>query len=84
MEVTSAASTGGFYNWILVNGQLIAFFAQILYWLLMVVFVGYAVAIYKTYTNYLMGKGKAGKARLEADKPADAVAEKVSVDQFVD
>ena len=75
---TAAAAPGGLYGWILQYGQVIAFVAQIVYWLLMVVFLGYAVAIYKTYTNYKMGRGKSGAAKAEAEKT------EVSVDKFVD
>lgn len=78
MEVTTATG-GGLYEWILQYGQVIAFFAQLLYWTLMVLFLGYAVAIYKTYTNYQMGRGKSGEKRAEAEKAAD-----VAVDKFVE
>jgi len=78
MDVTGAAAPGGLYGWILQYGQVIAFVAQIVYWTLMVVFLGYAVAIYKTYTNYQMGRGKSGQLRAEAEgKTAD-------VDKFVE
>ncbi len=55
---------------------------QLAYWLGLLLFIGYAVWIYKTYTNYLMGKGKAGAMKTTAaDQSADT---SVKVEEFVE
>jgi hypothetical protein len=53
---------------------------QLAYWLGMLLFVGYAVAIYKTYTNHMMGVGKAGEKKQQADQGSGAV----KVEEFVE
>ncbi len=55
--------------------------SQVLYWLGMLLFVGYAVVQYKRWVNFQMGVGRSGK--LAAEKPA-TVDEAVRVDEFVE
>ncbi len=84
----------GFYGWIMQYGQVVAFVAQIIYWLAMIVLLAYAVVQYKRWVNYQMGVGKSGKLRkaeeagagketkaVEAAKPD---SKGVSVDEFVE
>ena len=60
-------------------GNVVYFFAQVLYWLLIVVFLGYAVAQYKRWVNFQLGTGRSGK--LKDEVPAE---KSVSVEEFVD
>lgn len=80
-------------SWILQNGQIVLFFAQMLYWLGILIFAGYAVATYKRYTNWQMGMGSFAEKdddENKSDKPADKdsssgkKSEKVSVEDFVE
>ena len=66
------------FEWIMTNGQLVAFFAQLVYWLGMLVILFYAVWQYKRWVNFQLGTGRSGKLR-NAEKK-----EEVSVDEFVD
>jgi hypothetical protein len=75
----------GLYAWIMANGQMIAFFTQIIYWLGMLVLIGYAVWQYKRWVNFQLGTGKSGK-RKEADATEGEKPESkgTSVDEFVE
>ncbi len=75
----------GFYAWIMQYGQVVAFVAQIVYWLAMIMLLAYAVAQYKRWVNYQLGTGKSGKLR-KADATDDkkAAGKGVSVDEFVE
>lgn len=67
------------YDWILQNGQIVAFLAQLVYWIGMLVILFYAVWQYKRWVNFQLGTGRSGALRKAAeseDKPA--------VDEFVD
>jgi hypothetical protein len=65
--------------WVLANGQILLFFAQLAYWFFMVLFIGYAVFQYKRWVNFQLGIGRSG--RLRGDEPAD---ESISVEEFVE
>ncbi len=67
--------SSGFVEWIMANGQVVAFIAQIGYWLAMVILLGYAVWQYKRWVNFQLGTGRSGKLREGADAEAKAVAE---------
>ena len=71
--------TGGLIGWVSTYGNVVYFFAQVLYWLLIVVFLGYAVAQYKRWVNFQLGTGRSGK--LKDEVPAE---KSVSVEEFVD
>jgi membrane protein implicated in regulation of membrane protease activity len=85
---------GGLYGWIMQYGQVVAFVAQMIYWLAMIVLLAYAVVQYKRWVNYQMGVGKSGKLRKAeeagAGKETKAVgaakpgSKGVSVDEFVE
>lgn len=74
-------------DWIAQYGNMIAFFAQIIYWIAIVVLFAYAVVQYKRWVNYQLGIGRSGKLRTGA---ADEVAETpkakqaVSIEEFVE
>lgn len=90
MDGTVVAETSALYDWIASNGQVVYFFAQVGYWLFMVLLVGYAVAQYKRWVNFQLGTGHSGKLRndinadqavVEADKPK---REPIQVEEFVE
>lgn len=56
-------------------GQIIAFFAQIAYWVIMLVLLGYAVWQYKRWVNYQLGTGRSGKLREEAERAESEMGE---------
>ena len=81
--------------WITQYGNIVAFFAQLVYWVALIVLLAYAVAQYKRWVNYQLGIGRSGKLRrdLVADDeavsaPAPATKSKkkkpVSVEEFVE
>jgi membrane protein implicated in regulation of membrane protease activity len=78
----AVAAPTGFIGWVMANGQMLVFFAQLAYWFFMVFFLGYAVFQYKRWVNFQMGIGKSGQLRKDAEK-ADS-GTKVSVDEFVE
>ncbi len=67
-------------GWIIANGQMLLFFAQIAYWFFMVLFVGYAVVQYKRWVNFELGVGRSGQLKGAAGAKADDVA----VEEFVE
>jgi len=73
------------YAWLMQNGQMIAFFAQLIYWFGMLILVGYAVVQYKRWVNYQLGTGRSGKLKDEAPaEDAKSESKSVSVDEFVE
>lgn len=57
--------------------------AQVLYWLGMLLFVGYAVWQFKRWVNFQMGVGKSGQ--LSSQNAAENSADKsVKVEEFVE
>ena len=80
----------GLVGWIMANGQVVAFIAQLLYWLLTVVLLAYAVAQYKRWVNFQLGVGHSGKLNpamnANGDEPADSKKsdKAVSVEEFVE
>ena len=73
----------GFIAWIMANGQIVAFFAQVFYWVVLPLLIGYAVWQYKRWVNFQLGTGRSGKLRTEtADAPEPSA--KVSVEEFVE
>jgi len=84
-EVPVQAS-GGFVEWIMVNGQVVAFVAQILYWLFMIVLLAYAVWQYKRWVNFQLGTGRSGALRAanNADAEAHEAKAETKADKAVD
>lgn len=78
-----AEQPAGFIGWIMEYGQIVAFVAQIVYWLAMVVLIGYAVWQYKKWVNFQLGIGKSGQLRAD-HAPAAEEKSSVSVEQFVE
>lgn len=74
MGAVPAAEPAGFLGWVATNGQYIAFFAQLIYWIVIAAVAVYAVALAKRYVDNACGV--APKAAAE-DKT-------VSVEEFTD
>jgi hypothetical protein len=55
--------------------------SQVLYWLGMLLFVGYAVVQYKRWVNFQLGIGRSGQ--LNTEKSAKST-EPIKVDEFVE
>lgn len=84
-----AEQPGGLYGWILQYGQVVAFIAQLIYWVGILVLLGYAVAQFKRWVNFQLGTGRSGALRSGATPESqgeaeDAGEEKPSVEEFVD
>ncbi|MDZ4168070.1 MAG: hypothetical protein U1E26_00245 [Coriobacteriia bacterium] len=73
----------GLVGWIMANGQVVAFIAQIFYWFAMIVLLAYAVWQYKRWVNFTLGVGRSGKLRTGEDVESDS-KQKVSVEEFVE
>ncbi len=74
-------------DWITAYGNVVAFFAQILYWVAIVVLFAYAVVQYKRWVNYQLGTGKSGKLRTggaAGDTAAPKADSAVSIEEFVE
>ena len=84
--VPVAAETGGLYNWIMANGQIIAFVAQLAYWLLMIVLLAYAVWQYKRWVNFQLGTGRSGMLRTGEVKDVveNNADDAIAVEEFVE
>jgi len=82
MDPTLAAEPTGFLAWVSTYGNVVFFVAQIVYWLGILIFLGYAVAQYKRWVNYQLGVGKSGQLRKAEEAAPQASA--VSVDEFVE
>ncbi|HET6352246.1 MAG TPA: hypothetical protein VFG89_08970 [Coriobacteriia bacterium] len=84
---TIATQPTGLLAWISQYGNVVYFFAQIAFWLGMLVLVAYAVVQYKRWVNYQLGTGRSGALRMEqqaGSAPVVAEDKNVSVDEFVD
>jgi len=68
----------GFVTWVMANGQIILFFAQILFWLVLSVAAGWAAVVFNRYVSFMIGSKPAEKP---ADKPASKA---ISVEEFVE
>ena len=84
MDGLVAEQPTGLVGWILENGQVVAFVAQLLYWLLMIVLLAYAVWQYKRWVNFQLGTGRSGKLRAGDHAPAAEEKAAVSVEEFVE
>jgi len=62
----------------MVNGQILLFFAQLLYWLGIIVLLFYAVWQYKRWVNYQLGVGRSGKLRPDLAEEDDDAADPAS------
>lgn len=79
-NLISAEAPTGIVGWFMEYGSIAYFFAQVTYWLILVVLVFYAVWQFKRWVNFQLGVGRSGKLREDLPN-AD---EKVAVEEFVD
>jgi hypothetical protein len=75
-SAAGAAAPTGLVGWIIANGQIVAFIAQILFWLVLGAASVWAAATFNRYVNFVM-RGSA-----IADVPDDEEA--LSVEEFVE
>lgn len=80
-SLIAAEEPAGLYGWIMQYGSVVAFIAQIVYWLALVILLAYAVWQFKRWVNFQLGVGRSGKLR--TDVLADD-EKAVAVDEFVD
>ena len=85
MDGTTQAA-GGFYGWIMQYGQVVAFVAQIVYWLGMLLLLFYAVWQYKRWVNFQLGTGRSGALREGDEAPAASKKsdDTVDIEEFVE
>jgi hypothetical protein len=72
----AAPAQSGLTAWVMANGQIIGFFAQILFWAAVGFAAVWAAATFNRFVNFVTGA--------KADKAAEKPAEKVSVEEFVE
>ena len=70
-------------DWLTNYGQVILFFAQVIYWVVVCVAAIWAVLVFRKYVNAKLGRWSA-KAEDAAATPPPPPAEKPSIDEFVD
>jgi hypothetical protein len=80
MAATQVAQSG-FVGWVLANGQIVLFFAQLIFWLVLAVAAGWAAVVFNRYVSFMMGATPVTKT---VAKPAPKSDKSVSVDQFVE
>ena len=73
--MTGTATPTGFVGWVLNYGQIVAFFAQLIYWTVLSVVSVYAVMLFKRLVDL--------KAGIEP-KTKDAEKKAVAVEDFTD
>ena len=89
--IADAAAPTGFIGWIQSNGQLVLFFAQLIYWLVICVVIVWATLLFRKLVNATTagatGSDRASTAGVPATPAASAPSATmpgVSVDEFVD
>jgi len=82
VDPSAVAEQSGFLAWVSTYGNVVFFFAQLIFWFGMLLFLGYAVFQYKRWVNFQMGVGKSGALKdASGSKKSD---KKSSVDKFVE
>lgn len=64
----SGAAPTGFIGWITQYGQIIAFFAQLLYWIVIAAVAVWATLLFKRYVDGVAGGSSSAKPTPEAVK----------------
>jgi hypothetical protein len=75
---------GGFVEWLMEWGGVIQFFGQLIFWLGILLLLGYAVWQFKRWVNYQLGTGRSGRLRDGAVAGERVESKEVSVEEFVD
>ena len=85
---TAAAAPTGLTAWIMANGQIVAFIAQLLFWMVLGVASIWAAAVFNRYVNFMMrgAEGPEGPEAVETPEAAETREAKkaVSVEEFVE
>ena len=68
--------------WLVNNGSMIFYFAQLIYWIVTLVLLTYAVFQFKRLVNFQLGIGKSGQ--LPGAGGGAAKQSEVSVEEFVE
>jgi hypothetical protein len=79
MDPTAAAAAAaptGLVGWIMANGQIVLFIAQLLFWLVLGVASVWAAATFNRYVKFVMNGPVADET--------PAAEEKVSIEEFVE
>ena len=77
MDPTAAAAApAGLTGWILANGQIVLFIAQLLFWLVLGVAAMWAAFVFNRYVKFVMSGPVADET--------PAAEEKVSIEEFVE
>jgi hypothetical protein len=74
----AAAAPTGLVGWILANGQIVLFIAQLLFWLVLGVAAIWAAIVFDRYVKFVMHRD----GELEDETPA--TEEQVSIEEFVE
>jgi hypothetical protein len=89
--ITDTAAPTGFIGWIQANGQLVLFFAQLIYWLVICVALVWATLLFRKLVNAMTAgaagsdsASTAGAPAIPAASASSATVSSVSVDEFVD
>ena len=77
MDVTTAAAPTGLVGWIIANGQIVLFIAQLLFWLALSVSAVWAAIVLNKYVSFVTGSA----AAQQKDAGENVT---VSVDEFVE
>ena len=72
-------SQGGLIGWVQQYGNIVFFFGQIVFWVVIAAAAGYAALLYKRYVDFITGTVKSDES-VEIES-ADAA---VAVDEFVE
>lgn len=80
----------GLTAWIAQYGQIVFFFAQLVFWLLLVAVLAWAAFEFRRLVNHMVGASPAGDEAgaadetIESETEAAAGGKKVSVEEFVE
>jgi hypothetical protein len=66
--MTGAAAPGGFVGWVLQYGQIVAFIAQLLYWIVIAAMAVWATMLFKRLVDFRTGVVAGGVAEKEPVK----------------
>jgi hypothetical protein len=72
----AVAAPSGVVGWILANGQIVLFVAQLLFWLALAVAAVWAAVVFNRYVKFVMHDSVADET--------PAAEEKVSIEEFVE
>ena len=84
MAATQVAQSG-FVGWVLANGQIVLFVAQIVFWLVLAIAAGWAAFVFNRYVAFMMAaKPTAPTVAPNAKSAKKSGSKSVSVEEFVE